>query len=396
MIKELIEFSIISTGDQQQSASIMAGFLIAIGHGSKGLSAIKRCVKRGIYSTIIKVGAKNKQPFAGTMADYCSMKEGDSVFFFSKRKIYGIGKIVSLGPDCKLKNYPASCRIVFRAPSYKTIKNLLLEDDGSKSAKEPWLFAFEPNPDFYSDGVDMDDVLEYKPNTFKAIRTFWKKSFTKMDDEESDSLSEFLRLRNQNKGALKFSGTYAAKIRARATNSYIIDPEEAAAGQTKANGSISQESTIEACVIDALMKGKVEKFGRWDYVTHQLCASPFKPIDYMDRIDVFAYRTIPGTRAISKFLVIELKKDEAPDGTISQIGKYVDYVCKNYAFGDYGRIEAMIIAHSFDAPAVKKELPLIQRNYIVGSHPTISSSWRNLRFFEYSFSDGLKFKEVNF
>ena len=28
-------------------------------------------------------------------------------------------------------------------------------------------------------------------------------------------------------------------------------------------------------------------FGEWDYLSHQVIASPFKPIDYMDKMDLF-------------------------------------------------------------------------------------------------------------
>ena len=30
-----------------------------------------------------------------------------------------------------------------------------------------------------------------------------------------------------------------------------------------------------------------EIFGTWDYLSHQFIASPFKPIDYMDKMDLF-------------------------------------------------------------------------------------------------------------
>jgi hypothetical protein len=374
----------------------MAGFLIAIGQGEDGLNAIRKCINSGVYSTVVNVSCPVKNPFSATLGDYCSMKEGDKVFFFSKRKIYGIGKIVKIGPDCKLKNYPDSCKIVFRAPSYDSIKNLLLLDDGPQSVNEPWLFAFEPDPNFYCDGVDMDDVLEYKPQTFKAIRTFWKKSFTKMDDEETESLTEFILLRNLHKKTFDYSNSGFGRLLEKVDSRYMIDPEETAACQQGVEGAVSSEMTLEAFVVDSLMKGRVKDFGKWDYVTHQLCASPFKPIDYMDKIDVFAYKNIPNSKAISKFLVIELKKDQAPEGTVGQIAKYVDYICKNYAYGDYGRIEAMIIARSFDEKLVRSELPLIERNYFVGSHPAVGSSWNNLRFFTYSFYQHFEFKEIKF
>lgn len=41
----------------------------------------------------------------GTFADYFSMKEGDNIFFFIKRKIYGIGKFISVEGECKYLNF---------------------------------------------------------------------------------------------------------------------------------------------------------------------------------------------------------------------------------------------------------------------------------------------------
>ena len=46
-------------------------------------------------------------------------------------------------------------------------------------------------------------------------------------------------------------------------------------------------------------------------------------------------------------MIIELKKDTATCETINQISNYVDYVCKNYAYGDYSLIEAYILVVKF-------------------------------------------------
>ena len=43
----------------------------------------------------------------------------------------------------------------------------------------------------------MDDILSYKPNTFKMLRAFWKTSFIKISDEENRSLKEIVMLRNK-------------------------------------------------------------------------------------------------------------------------------------------------------------------------------------------------------
>ena len=78
--------------------------------------------------------------------------------------------------------------------------------------------------------------------------------------------------------------------------------------------------------------------GHWDYLSHQVEASPFKPIDYMDKIDVFGYRFLKGTSIISKYLIVENKNEAATLDTVNQITKYVDWIVKNYAYGNYDMI----------------------------------------------------------
>jgi hypothetical protein len=93
---------------------------------------------------------------------------------------------------------------------------------------------------------------------------------------------------------------------------------------------IRHEMAIEAAVLFQLsnqLKKSTNIFGEWDYLSHQVIASPFKPIDYMDKMDVFGYSFIQGfdyTR--SKFLIIEIKKDSGLKEDIEQIMKYIDWV----------------------------------------------------------------------
>ena len=124
------------------------------------------------------------------------MKPGDNVYFFSDRKIYGIGELVAVGPDCKYSNFPDSsaCESV----AYADVKDDLLVDFGSDSIWYRWLCTFKAAPYFFEEGIDTDEVLVYKPDTFKMLRAFWKVSFIKLGDEENESLREIFLLRHQN------------------------------------------------------------------------------------------------------------------------------------------------------------------------------------------------------
>lgn len=71
---------------------------------------------------------------------------------------------------------------------------------------------------------------------------------------------------------------------------------------------VKREMALEATVVYDLCHDRIPNLGSWDYVSHQVIASPFKPIDYMDKIDVLATRYLLNTRIPCKYLVAELKK----------------------------------------------------------------------------------------
>lgn len=165
----------------------MAGYIFNIGETGN----VKEMFKNGFYSTYIKTLAAN--PFEGTFADYISMSEGDNVYFFQKRKLYGIGKFINVGEDCKYNNYIGAS--ILKDYTYDEIRNSLLIDFGADSSKYRWICFFKEGPAFIEKGLDMDEVLQYKPNSFKALRTNWKKTFIKIDDEENKALKELFYLR---------------------------------------------------------------------------------------------------------------------------------------------------------------------------------------------------------
>ena len=51
---------------------------------------------------------RNFIPFEATFTDYCSMKPGDNIYFFTNSKIYSIGELICIGNDCKFVNYPSA------------------------------------------------------------------------------------------------------------------------------------------------------------------------------------------------------------------------------------------------------------------------------------------------
>lgn len=366
----------------------MAGYVFAIGGNDDPVDAIRACAEKGVFATYLK--KETPIPFEGTLADYMSMKPGDNIYFFCKRRYYGVGELVSIGPDCKYCNYPHSSELVH--PNYASIASDLLVDFGPESAHYRWLCTFKGAPFLFEEGIDTDEILTYKPNTFKMLRAFWKVSFIKLSEEENASLKEIFLLRHQKEmttrtGILQEHRSAHTAIASRTLAGYRITPHDMLRTCT-VGARVKHEMALEAAVVYDLCNGTTPELGSWDYVSHQVVASPFKPIDYMDRIDVLAMRYLPGTKIPCKHLVCELKKDVADQATIDQVLKYVDWVCSEYAYGDYEAIEACIIAAEYPANITSYYHDVVQRYYTLGSHPVRNKQWNALRLLRYSYTGG--------
>lgn len=359
----------------------MAGFIVAIGKDEA--DKMIECMTYGVYSTFIKVTSIT--PFEGTLADYCSMNDGDNIYFFSRRKIYGVGILKKVGFDCKYNNYYDSTKMI-TSPWDPTIKAQLLFGKRKEYLSNHWLCLFTPCPHFYTEGVDMDDLLSYKPQNLRRIRTFRNMSFIKVDDLENETIKEFIYLRNMSSPIVPFKDTVHRRVISKLNTRYAIDPKDLIPYCLDTSGNaFRHEMALEAILVDIINKGGNETFGCWDFVTHQVCASPFKPVEYMDKMDIFAYKlkVIEGSSVITKYMVIELKASSADDDTVVQVSKYVDYVCKEYAFGDYSLIEAYVVANDISAIDIKKAKTNASRSYNIGSHPIIAKKWCDLHLIKY-------------
>ena len=373
----------------------MAGYVFAIGGDEDPVSIVRGYAEKGIYSTYLN--GLSPLPFEGTLADYISMEPGDNIYFFCKRRYYGVGELIAVGPDCKYCNYPRSSARV--DAQYEDIADDLLVDFGRSSPHYRWLCTFRGSPYFFEEGIDTDEILTYKPSTFKMMRAFWKVSFIKLSDEENASLKEIFLLRRQHETETK-TGIFPERddihtaLLAKELEKYRITPTDML--QTCTLGMrVKHEMALEAAVVYDLCHSNIRELGRWDYVSHQVIASPFKPIDYMDKIDVLAMRYLPGTRVPCKYLVTELKKDAADSATIDQVLKYVDWVCSEYAYGDYEAIEACIIVAEYPDSISTYYREVVQRYYTLGSHPVRNKRWDHLKLLRYSYAgDRLIYTDV--
>lgn len=374
----------------------MAGFLFSLDNDQ----SLIECINRGVYSTRLSEptnvwGIHHE----GTFADYSSMKEGDNVYFFIKRKIYGIGSLVNINGQCKFLNYPNSNLPTIQ--NYDDIQgNLLLDLGNNESLNSRFICTFIPFPMFFKNGIDMDEILSSSPDSFKILRAFWKLSFIKFSDEENQAFKNILLRRNLNavknpnientfqSNHIDFHNEILNKVIQNDSYNFSIAPFLNTINNN--DGSIRHEMAIEASLIYQLTANHqptVEIFGDWDYLTHQVIASPFKPIDYMDKMDVFGYKFIQNQNpTISNYLVVEIKKGIIDSQDILQLMKYVDWVKNEYSYSDYSMINAYMIGFGYTEDALLNFNQMVERKFIQGVRPSVSAEWKNVKLVRYIFN----------
>ncbi|HRV92496.1 MAG TPA: hypothetical protein P5526_10075 [Anaerolineae bacterium] len=370
----------------------MAGYIFSL----DSLESLHLYTLNGVYATKLSPPTRGWQTHhEGTFADYSTMQAGDNIYFFIKRKIYGIGKLVSLQSDCKFFNFPGAGQP--QQFDYTQIKSTLLWDEDQFSVDQRCICIFEPDPYFFRDGIDMDDVLASNPFAFKMLRAFWKLSFIKFDDEENQAFRDIILKRNQSilsadvqdSGIFPFHPSHR-QIAERVSPEYELNRGIASVlSSCASDAGLKHEMAVEAGILHQLSIKHcptVEIFGDWDYLSHQVIASPFKPIDYMDKMDLFGYAYLANFKPTkSRFLVGEIKRDAAKVEDVDQLLKYVDWVKDEYCFGDYAMINAFLIAHEFGEDIVQHKQAVGNRKYTIGVRPARSLEWNNMKLVKYSF-----------
>lgn len=331
-----------------------------------------------------------------TFADFITMKEGDNIYFLSDRKLYGVGTLVNIGGDCKYDNYIDASKLL---PNCRQESGAYLTTENDRVR---WVCFFVPGNHFLEKGADMDDVLRYKPSAFKMLRAFEGLSFIKIDDEENRALKEYLYLVNENissnlEAGGDFDSSVHEKVASMNLDAYKMDISKALLDEENRSFVLS-EMFIEAALLQSLTRQENLAIGDWDYITHQLIASPFKPLEHIDKMDVFGYkfsRSYPDEpKLISKYLIIELKKGKINKAALEQTMQYLDWVCKEYASGDYSRVEAYVVGDS----AVRNVDGIMedncQRDFIIETHPVKTQKWNNLHLIRYCIGDSVEFQEM--
>ncbi|MEG3224408.1 MAG: hypothetical protein BME94_02520 [Methanobacteriales archaeon Met13] len=255
----------------------------------------------------------------------------------------------------------------------------------------------------------MDETLSSNPSKFRNLRAFWKVSFIKIDDEENQALKDIILKNNQESLFDPENKIFESKYipthieigeKIEQNNNYLFHLNEIISSCAD-DSYLRHEMALEAAILFQLSSGyknTIDNFGNWDYLSHQVIASPFKPVDYMDKMDIFGYSFIKGYDPTkSKFLVIEIKKDGAQEEDIEQLLKYVDWVKDEYAHGDYSMIRAFLVTHEFSDKVVDHAEEVGIRQFTIGRRPPLSKEWADMNLIKYSFdidSNSVKFSKI--
>lgn len=377
----------------------MAGYIFTM----DSIESIVECFEKGVYSTYVSP-RWGKIKYA-TFADYLAMKPGDNVYFFTERMVYGIGEIVNFADSTTvINNYPSIQSNVVNT-KHTTLNPAPAREDNKV---RQWVIRFVPSPYFYKQGIDMDTLLESDPSAFRSLRVFSSKSFIKFDDKENNAFRAALFRANfredtdtppevihsNPENTLEQITSRLTKYR-ESLLSRKTSVKPVLESRRQPDGSSSAEMLVEAGLLEQLTQASPEAeqvFGHWDYLSHQVAASPLKPVQYMDFIDVFGYRWIPDIpdKVINKYLIVEIKKGiltglDCEEAT-AQVMKYVDWVCDNYAHGDYSQIKAFLIAHDFEEAPANVSNSII-RNYTINHRPVQTAQWDDLTLVTYSIEE---------
>src|SRR5260370_22603317 len=264
----------------------MAGYIFSL----DSLDSLHLYTRNGIYGT--KLSAPSHSWLAhheGTFADYATMRAGDNIYFLIQRKIYGIGKLINVGSDCKFFNSPGAGTA--QPFPYGALREQILWDEGDVSVNQRCICVFEPDPHFFRLGVDMDDVLSSNPDAFRMLRVFWKLSFIKFGDEEHQAFRDIILKRNQE--LLSTSGERDGVFqfepsRAQITDRLSVDHGcgrgmETVVSPCADGDRLRHEMAIEAGLVHQLAARDADTCSvcaTWDYLSHQVVARPVTPVDY--------------------------------------------------------------------------------------------------------------------
>ncbi len=380
--------------------STVAGVIINL----SGREARERYCVGGAYSCR-QVRRQDDRAGWGTpqelaIADYLALAAGDLVFFFEQRQIFGIGRVVQMPMTARaaLCNYPRSWDLSVDSGS----TYLWEHEPNSDLSDHPFVVFFEPEPAWYTQGIDMDEALASDTHGYvRQLPFFAGVSFARFDDFEAAHLASLIRKANRSSDVYP-SRHQSVHERAKryldqAPSAFSIDIDGLVRKYSE-RGLLRHEALLEAWLVDAfrnrwdLVSGIVGRPTQPTFVGHQVPASPFKPHEYIDRIDLLAYdieKPTPGSPipVADSYVLAEFKKADATVDDVRQTLKYVDWVAHEYQGGDYTGIAAFVASAGYPAAVQQVVVSEGKRSYVRPRRPYGSDTWDSLRLLQYRVAD---------
>jgi len=388
----------------------MSGYIMNLGttkeHGAR--EKLELYVRYGAYGTIINRPKPDRWflPHEMTLADYLTIRPSALVFFFSDRVIYGAGRVVSFDVGerrlAALANYPGASFPHATPP--QNPDDYLWRENGEENLR--WVVFFEPHPCFFKTGLDMDEVLTSDvKGVVRSLRVFEGVTFIQMEDEEAQVILDLLLRRNEDiiNGYLSPDRVFDSRaeqthtrVREHDLTRYRIDLDGLIRKHIKRDGSVGHEALVHAWLTNALSQRQgqaVNVFGNWDYVTNQYPASPQKPVQWMDRIDIFGYvekkLSDEATPTVVRYKIIEVKRDKVEaEKDVNQLIKYVDWVAHTRAGGDYSLVDAYFVAHDYTDSVVQYVQDTLPKDFVTPRRPYAPARWNQLRLIRYTYTGG--------
>ncbi len=432
-----------TSGPTEWIARPTKGFLFAVG----GTSDVRSIIQGGLFGVWQPSPAREKlnkecdedcwpaKPWtkaqAATFADYQLPTPGDLVFFFKERVIYGIGEVAKHGLNSDrlcpaVWNYPTANEPI---PSTPPNKGQALYTEGNHWQHVRVVLPFVPSPVFFKDGIDMDEALSSRGAEDAWGLRFWEnKSFQHLGWRETQLLVEaFVRRFVGEDGAIssdkmlematphpvdrirrRYHGYPSARSIFRAdSESYVEELRHEGRGSSV----LKMEEWLHAALGEWLVEGESddETLLRPDHtlVFHEVPTSPPKPPRWADRVDLLGVRTFDTGRGRvpSRFVVVEAKVGWFPmhrsdpfNQPVTQVMRYVDYVAREFAGGNYDAVQAYIVASGFwrgfvDAfesakggdPGAEELTAAITRSYVLDprERPIATRIWDKVSLVKY-------------
>jgi hypothetical protein len=327
--------------------------------------------------------------------------------------IYGIGEVVGLEKRSKAKgaflNYPNSdlsrpdepseAQALFAGPDWKRVRVVV---------------PFVPSPTLFPTGIDMDEVLASPGADDCWGLRFWEGySFRLLGELETRVLlGIFLRRFDRQRDGLQ--GTLPVE--------HVVDileskfcghpsPRHIASADSERyteGAMFRNEELLHGVLAEHLQDNEEGWFPplhdpERGGVFHEFPASPPKPTQWADKIDLLTTRIredVPQAPP-THYDVIEMKRDDvsfrdskSTDGQVSQVMRYVDFIARHHAGGNYGALDAYFVAHHFTVAGqrnlqgddLRKRLRVAsRRSYVLNPREDPATRiWDRLRFLSYA------------